>query len=217
MLPNQPPRSVSLPSLRGQILHQAVGQLVCVIQRLRNNRREIENTPPPLLLLLFFLAVCVRLPLLEEQQLLNEKILHTLHWLHTWPPSRLIINVDWAKSFVNAGDSNENKWFTWSTLKPKETGRREGMLCVCALTVEDFRLVSFERKQKLCQLFLLLLFIIKRTPSGCAAAAGVIGLKDFGWALGKTDVHDFQLICNSKLPTVSVHPPYWSNMLKECN
>lgn len=57
MLPNQPPRSLPL---RGQILRQAVGQLVCVIQRLRNNRGEIESTPPPLLLLLLLLSASVR-------------------------------------------------------------------------------------------------------------------------------------------------------------
>lgn len=90
----------------------------------------------------------------------------------------------------------------------EETGRGDAV-CVCALTTEDFRLVSFERKPKLCQLFffLLILFIVKRTPSGCAAAAVLIGLKDFGWALGKTDVRHFQPICDSKLPTISLHPP----------
>lgn len=43
IVPNQPPLSVALLSLRGQILHQAVGQLVCVIQRVRNNHREMKS------------------------------------------------------------------------------------------------------------------------------------------------------------------------------
>lgn len=75
IVPNQPPLSVSLLSLRGQILHQVVGQLVCVIQRLRNNRGEMESTLLLLLLLLlFFLAVRVRLVVLEEQQINTENL-----------------------------------------------------------------------------------------------------------------------------------------------